>query len=1039
MSVLSLKPSHKAVTAYYATLAQFEKLGIKHESAVRSAFQTLLDHCARQVGRVLVPEYRLKGKGGKSIIADAAILDQDAKVFNLGLWEAKDTADDLEKEVKAKFAAGYPKENILFWQPGRAMLYQGGELFHDANLTKPDALIEVLGHFFAYRPPVFVEWEKAAEEFKQRVPELGASLARLIRAERQTNVKYKAAFVDFLALCRTSLNPNLAEDAVEEMVVQHLLTERIFRKVFEVGEFMRRNVIAAEIEKVIAALVSKNFDRDRFIKSLEHFYVAIERAAETLTDFSAKQQFLNFVYERFFQGFCVKIADTHGIVYTPQPLVDFMVASVEHILRKHFDTGLAEKNVHILDPFTGTGNFIVNLMERMDASALPHKYAHELFCNEVMLLPYYIASMNIEHKYLQKTGTYEPFAGICLVDTFETAEKEHRELFSMTKENTARVKRQRAAPIKVVIANPPYNAGQLNENDNNKNRKYPDIDARVRHTYSADSTATLVRKLSDPYVKAIRFASDLILRQDNGVVCYVNNNSFLAEKSFDGMRKHLARDFDLIYVLDLGGNVRKHPTLSGTTHNVFGIQVGVSISLFIRLPLKKGAKRQAKIFHHAVPIPWRKEEKYDFLEKKKSIEGVKWKRLEPDAMNHWLTNDNDEEFAGFLALGSKDAKGNGGAAGNTIFRTYSLGVSTNRDAVVYDFDAEKLAARCEQFADDYNAELDRWRKKAKPPKDPKALVLYVDAFVSYDRMKWSRNLKRWFRQGDEMTFDPSQVRDSAYRPFTRMKLQLSRMFVDEAGTSEGFFPNKRSEKDNSAIVVNISPERPFCAFITNTIPSKDLAGGFGSPSYCFPLYTYSADGKERRDNIPRSALDRFVIQYDDNTITRADIFHYVYAVLHHPEYRARYAENLKRELPRMPFAPDFHAFAKAGAKLARLHVHYEEQKAWKLQRIENKETPLDWRVEAMKLTKDRTALTYNDHFTFADIPPETHEYRLGNRSALDWVIDQYRVTRGAEGGIASDPNRDDDEEYIARLIGQVVTVSVETMKLVKALPPLGLP
>ena len=230
---------------------------------------------------------------------------------------------------------------------------------------------------------------------------------------------------------------------------------------------------------------------------------------------------------------------------------------------------------------------------------------------------------------------------------------------------------------------------------------------------------------------------------------------------------------------------------------------------------------------------------------------------------------------------------------------------------------------------------------------------------------------------------------------------------------------------------------PFWCFAANQIPNLNFVSI--DSAQCFPLYTYSADGKERRDNIPRSALDRFVIQYDDDTITRADIFHYVYAVLHHPEYRARYAENLKRELPRMPFAPNFHTFAKAGAKLARLHVHYDEQKAWKLQRIENRETPLDWRVEAMKLTKDRTALIYNDHFTFAGIPPETHEYRLGNRSALDWVIDQYHVTRDAEGGIASDPNRDDDEEYIARLIGQVVTVSVEAVRIMKELPSLGLP
>ncbi len=313
MPVLSLKPTHKAIVAYYESLATFDRLGIKHEGAVRSAFQTLLDRCAKQVGRILVPEYRIKRRGAKPVIADAAVLDRFTKAFSLGLWEAKDTDDDFENEIKNKFVAGYPRQNILFQAPHRAVLYQGGERLHDADLTRPDELVHVLDLFFAYRPAVIAEWEKAAEEFKERVPELGKNLANLITKERQSNAKFKAAFVDFLAVCCASLNPNLAESAVEEMIVQHLLTERIFRKVFDVGEFMRRNVIAVEIEKVIGALVSKSFNRDDFTKTLEHFYIAIERAAETITDFSEKQKFLNRVYERFFQGFSVKIADTHCI------------------------------------------------------------------------------------------------------------------------------------------------------------------------------------------------------------------------------------------------------------------------------------------------------------------------------------------------------------------------------------------------------------------------------------------------------------------------------------------------------------------------------------------------------------------------------------------------------------------------------------------------------------------------------------------------------------------------------------------------------
>lgn len=479
MASINLKPTHKAVTAYYDALAQFEKLGVKHEGAVRSAFQSLLEHCARLAGRTLIPEYQLKRKAGKPLEPDGAIVDSMSQVLRYGLWEAKDTDDDLEKEVKAKFKAGYPNNNILFQEPRRAILYQNGERLLDADLTLREQLIHALDLFFGWQPPAFDQWEKAIEEFKGRVRELGDNLAKLIRGERQTNIKYREAFEEFLELCRSSLNPNLSESAVEEMVIQHLLTERIFRKVFDIGDFMQRNVIALQIEKVVEALTSRSFSRDSFVKTLEHFYIAIEKAAETIGDFSEKQRFLNTVYERFFQGFCVKVADTHGIVYTPQPLVDFMVASVEHVLKAEFDASFADKDVHILDPFTGTGNFIVNLMRLIPKTALRHKFRHELHCNELMLLPYYVASMNIEHAFWEATGTYEAFEGICLVDTFETAEKKQKE-FGFNEANTKRVKRQIKSPIKVIIANPPYNAGQANENDNNKNRKYEEIDRRVR-------------------------------------------------------------------------------------------------------------------------------------------------------------------------------------------------------------------------------------------------------------------------------------------------------------------------------------------------------------------------------------------------------------------------------------------------------------------------------------------------------------------------------------------------------------------------------
>jgi predicted helicase len=503
----------------------------------------------------------------------------------------------------------------------------------------------------------------------------------------------------------------------------------------------------------------------------------------------------------------------------------------------------------------------------------------------------------------------------------------------------------------------------------------------------------------------------------------------------------------------------------------------------------------AKILYHAVPGDWRKEQKYSFLEKTASVAGVKWTRLTPDKRGNWITNDSDEEFDSFLPIGSKNAKA--GMSVPTIFRTYSLGVSTNRDAVVYDFDAKRLAKRVEQFADDYNAELHRWQKKGRPAD--------VDNFVSYEKVKWSRNLKRWFRQEDELKFKAADVRDSAYRPFTLLKLHYARMFVDEVGTTGQLVPTKKAQNENKILCLNVTVERPFCCLATNAIPNLVYTGGFGCATYALSQFTYYEDGKERRDNVTPKARTLFQIFYADDGITAADIFHYVYAVLHHPAYRTRFAENLKRDLPRIPFigaaaaahslAPSdgeragvrgkhkahltptlsphpmggegenaaaffplsaiatmqgearpahnpaasaklFHAFADAGKKLAALHVNYESAKEYKLKRQENKEVKLDWRVEAMKLSKDKASLFYNDFLTLSGIPPEVFAYKLGNRSALEWVIDQYRVTRDEQGNISSDPNRMDDEEYIVRLIGQVITVSLETMKVVSDLPEL---
>ena len=476
------------------------------------------------------------------------------------------------------------------------------------------------------------------------MPDLARGLVHIIQNAHTTNTAFQKAFASFFTLCRESLNPNLSEAAVDEMLVQHLLTERLIRTIFDSQDFIRRNVIAREVETVIDALVSKAFNRHEFLKSLDTFYLAIESAAKTIENFSEKQHFLNAVYERFFQGYSVKAADTLGIVYTPQEIVDFMCASVEQVLQDEFGKTLSDTSVHILDPCTGTGNFIVNLLRRIPKRDLTRMYTTQLFANEVMLLPYYIAALNIEHAYYERTGAYERFDGLCFVDTLDLAEEEDKpRLPVMTEENTARVERQKTAPITVIIGNPPYNVGQLNENDNNKNRKYKVVEKQIRETYARDSTASNVNALSDAYVKFFRWAVDRLEERD-GIVCFVTNNSFTDQTAFDGMRKNLLQDFTQIYHIDLHGNVRKNPKLSGTTHNVFGIQVGVGITVAVRNAQHSSRTLQ----YHRVPEDWRKEEKLSWLAKKQDIEAVEWQTLQPDDSHTWLVPEYADDFRALL-------------------------------------------------------------------------------------------------------------------------------------------------------------------------------------------------------------------------------------------------------------------------------------------------------------------------------------------------------------------------------------------------------
>ena len=1022
MPKLNLKPTHKPIRDYYATLQQYDQHNATHEGAVSNPFAFLLDVCAKQVNATLIPQYGMHTPKGNRIVIDGVVLDEYGLPF--AYWEAKDIDDDLVKAVQAKRDAGYPLDNILFQTPQRAILYQNGQVALDVDITEPARLIAALQYLFSYVPPALDNWQTAVSDFREYVPDLAGALKALIDQRHETDPAFKEAFTDFYEICRTSINPELSRDAVEEMLIQHILTERIFRTVFNRSDFTLRNIIAREIENVSYILMRHEVSRDVFLEPLDRFYIAIEQAAMLCKDFSQKQHFLNTFYEKFFQGFSEDVADTHGIVYTPQPIVDFMVKSVGHILETEFDRSLSDTGVHIIDPFVGTGNFIVRLMQAIQGTALEEKYRHELHCNEVMLLPYYIASLNIEQEYFQRTGTYLPFEGIALADTFELLEQQQGELF--TRENTERVERQKAADMFVVIGNPPYNAWQVNDSDNNRNRKYKVMDDRISETYAVDSKATLKNALYDPYIKAIRWASDRI--GDEGVVAFVTNNGFLDGLAFDGMRKHLTADFDAIYILDLGGNARKG--LKVFDANVFGIRVGVSINLFVKH--KGKLPENSRLLYCRTDELWNKQRKFDFLNESQHTGNIVWQTLQPNAQYTWLTEGLHAEFDTFIPIGTKEAKAVKGETANVIFKTYCRGIITGRDAWGYNFNQNALDENAQRMIDTYNVEVDRWKHRENQQESVSDFVVYDDT-----KIKWDRELRQQLQRGRRAEYTDNKVRTSLYRPFTKSNLFFERVLNNCVYLFPSIFPTPETEIENRVIIVSDHGFRSgFNTLMTNLIP--DLHTLAASDSFqCFPFYTYDEDGTNRRENITDWALSEFRTHYDDDTLTKWDIFHYTYALLHHPVYREKYEMNLKRDLPHIPFAEDFWGFAAAGAQLANLHVNYESVPKYdKLRKVETPGMQVNWDVEKMKLSKDKTQLKYNDFLTLDGIPAEVYGYKLGTRSALEWIVDQYRVKTDKRSGIVNDPNRTDEPRYIVDLIGRVIHVSLKTVEIVENLPEL---
>ena len=1077
---LQLKPNIKAIKTYFKAIDYQYSIGKTREREIRYAIDDLLRFCSNKVDWSYHFEETDEDNNKRP---DATLKFQNVPV---GYLEAKDDhTKDLSQAVQKKFEdddyAKYKDNNILFWQPKRIIIYQDRKkVFDDEIWNNPTKLTEALELFFNHLPFEIQNWLKEVDRFTKEIPELSATILKSISDAKKDNKDFREGVKEFKKTCQQAINKNISNEAVDEMFIQHIFIKQIYEEVFNFKNFISHNTIGKELQKLYEKLTETGFFDSGIIKDLEPFYDAIKSVASKMVEFSDKQNFLNTVFERFFQGWAVKTADRLGIVYTPQEVVDFMVRSVDHILKSEFgrEKGLGSENVHIIDPFVGTGNFIVRVMKEIkDDDDLKYKYKNELHCNEISLMPYYIASMNISHEYYErlKGKDYSQFEGICFADTFQIFEdkinedKEEQDVnFGfhdkyVTKENTERVRNQRSKDIFVVISNPPYNTNQANEMDNNKNRKYPELEKHIKNSYSKDSSATLRNKLMDPYVKAFKWASDRI--GDEGVVAMITNNSFIDQYAFDGMRKHLEKDFDKIYLFDLKGNIRKDSMRDGIPlgekHTVFGLQamVGISISIFI----KHKDSQEKSIQYFDVPFRSTREEKFEIVKKAVDVDGVEWRKLTPNKNHTWLTDGIADDFEDYPLMGDKLQKGK--TISESIFNMFSLGVATNRDAWVYNFDKINLEEKMKLLINTYDLELEAWNKSDKSK--------HIDDFVMYDEklIKWNRELKKHLVFNKTERFSRDKIRDSVYRPFIRKYLYFSHLYNAMTLKNPYFFPTSESEKENQMICVTNHTQVPFSVQILNLIPSLDVGG---RPTQCFPFYVYNEDGTGRKENITDKTLEMYRYHYsktpskmrsnlrpadlgglnnnppghpsDDHPpyqggqITKWDIFYYIYAMLHHPNYREDFKENLKRSLPRIPFAPDFWSFSKIGKKLADIHLNYEDVEQYDLGQaryVNSDFEEISYKVDKMKLNKDKTELIYNRDITLKGIPKEVFEYKLGNRSALEWIIEQYQVKTDKRSGITQDPNNfDGNEKYIFDLVGKIVTVSLETVKLVKELSKL---
>jgi predicted helicase len=882
------------------------------------------------------------------------------------------------------------------------------------------------------------QWAKDVAEIAERHIE---RITKLVAEDK----KHKNAFERFMKGLHKNINPSVTEEEAIEMLSQHIITQPVFDALFDNYSFVKNNAISQSMQQVLSLLEEDNTEQEN--ETLQKFYDSVKMRASEIDNAEAKQKIIIELYDKFFKAAFPRLVERLGIVYTPVKVVDFIIYSANYALQKEFGRSLSDENVHILDPFTGTGTFITRLLQSgvIGPDDLEYKYTHELHANEIVLLAYYIASVNIENVYHdirgEAEGEYTPFNGICLTDTFQLGETSGGEvLFSeMFPQNSKRVQEQQKAPVRVIIGNPPYSIGQKSANDNAQNLSYPRLEKRVMDTYVAKSEAGLNKSLYDAYIKAFRWASDRLDPKNGGIICYVSNGAWIDGNSTDGFRKTIEKEFSSIYVFNLRGNQRTSGELSRREGGkIFGSgsRTPIAVTLLIKKPQQTG---KANIYYYEVEDYLTREEKLELTSHFGSIKSVPWKSIKPNEHGDWV-NKRNEGFAEFLPLAPEkkfDMKT------HSFFTTYSLGVATNKDAYMYNSSKIVLENTIQNMIDFYNEE----RIKANS----------IDTYeIKYDATKivWTDMFIKSLNNNEEFTLNINQFTTSLYRPFFKQVFCYQKELIQRTYQQTKLFP--LPDSDNLVICLSgIGASKDFSVLISDTIPDLQLIFN----GQCFPLYWYDEHKQDsptlfdsmadptpssyiRRDGISDFILERARSMYGNKT-TKEDVFYYVYGILHSPKYRETYAADLKKMLPRLPLvenSTDFWKFVKAGRELAELHLNYENCGIPYSVTITGADENADYEVVKMRFPKKgkTDTIIYNQHITIENIPAKAYEYVVNGKSAIEWIMERYQITTHKASGIVNNPNywatEHDDPKYILRLLLSIINVSLRTVEIAEKLP-----